>query len=55
MFDNRFIIAENANRDLRTVGIRDGSILRFKKLTRRKKKSGPIRLRENEKQMYIII
>jgi hypothetical protein len=36
------------NFDLKKIGIKDHSELTFKKLTRRRKRNGPIRLRENE-------
>ena len=43
------------NLDLRQIGLKDQSVLRFKKLVRRRNKSGPIKLRENEKEQYIIV
>ena len=56
MFDNRFLLVSNANKDLRSIGITDGAVLRFKKLNRRRKKgNGPIRLRENERDQYILV
>jgi hypothetical protein len=54
-FDNRYLLINNMNLDLKHLGLKDQSVLRFKKLVRRRHKNGPIKLRENERDMYIIV
>ncbi|CDW75749.1 UNKNOWN [Stylonychia lemnae] len=55
VFDNRYLLVSNMNFDLKLIGMKDQSMLRFKGLVRRRNKNGPIRLRENERDQYIIV
>lgn len=55
MFKDRYLLVSNMNFDLKALGIKDKSELRFKKLVRRRTKNGPIRLRESEREQYVIV
>ena len=43
------------NFDLKQLGLKDQSELKFKKLVRRRTRFGPVKLRDNEKDKYIIV
>jgi len=43
------------NCDLKQIGLKDYSELTFKKLIRRRRKNGPIKLKENELDKYKLV
>ena len=49
LFNDKYMLASNMNFDLKLIGVKDQSEFTFKKLIRRRKKYGPIRLRENDR------
>jgi hypothetical protein len=49
------LVGGNMNMDLKKIGVGSGTEIRFKRLVRRRKRNGPIRLREDEKSKYIVI
>ena len=55
VLDGKYLLVNNANLDLKLLGIMEKNTLKFKKLVRRRKRNGPIRLRENERDMYILV
>lgn len=54
-FNNRYMLVNNMNLDLKQIGLKDYSELTFKKILRRRRKNGPIRLRDNEKDKFVIV
>ncbi len=54
-FNDKYLLVHNMNFDLKKIGIKNHSELTFKKLTRRRKKNGPICLRENELNKYVLV
>jgi hypothetical protein len=49
------MLVNNMNLDLKQIGLKDYSELTFKKILRRRRKNGPIRLRDNEKDKFVIV
>ena len=56
LFNERYLLLSNMNFDLKSIGIKKNSELNFKKIIRRRNsRNGPVRLREHEKDKYIIV
>ena len=55
VFNDRYLLVNNMNFDLKKLGLKDHSELTFKKLIRRRRKDGPIRLRDNERDKYVLV
>ena len=55
VFKDRYLLVTNMNFDLKQLGLKDQSELKFKKLVRRRTRFGPVKLRDNEKDKYIIV
>jgi hypothetical protein len=56
MVDEKYmLVGGNMNMDLKKIGVGSDSEIRFKRLVRRRKWNGPIKLREDEKSKYIVI
>ena len=50
------LLVHNMNLDLTKVGVKNHSELSFKKIVRRgDSRRGPVRLREDEKEKYLIV